>query len=232
MNPDTLVRLSEMGPVAHAVGMLAIFGVVLAIVRKRRKEAFWPALLAGMMGIMVGGSFMIAGTRVMGLKILSSRDIDRIVRESRSGPSRWRGGRQRVERSNRGRQIGEGRFQLAMLVRALDTLTQKDPKFLDDKQAQVIVSMIEVLMPKDYLDDDEAYEIVVNIGERLSAEQKAAVRQQPVPPNPGIWSVMGGVMDNPLQSESNADAVLALQKRYEHVKRVTISPKGLNLLDL
>ena len=233
MNPDTLVRLSEMGPVAHAVGMLAIFGLILAIVRKRRREAFWPALMVGLMGIVVGGSFMVAGTRILGLKVMSSRDIDRIVRESQSGRPRWRGSRQRVQRNhNRGRRIGEGRFQLAMLVRALDTLTEKDPKFLDDKQAQVIVSMIEVLMPKEHLDDDESYEIVMNIGERLSAEQKMAVRQQPVPPNPGIWSAMGQIMDNPLQSESNANAVVALQKRYEHVKRVTISPKGLNLLDL
>lgn len=231
MNPDTLVRLSEMGPVAHAVGMLAIFTLVLAIIRKRRREAFWPALMVGLMGIVVGGSFMIAGTRILGLKVLSSRDIDRIVRASQPGQSRWRG-RQGVQRNNRGRRVGEGRFQLAMLVRALDTLTAKDAKFLDDKQAQVIVSMIEVLMPKDFIDDDESYEIVANIGAKLNARQKAAVRQAPAPPNPGIWTGMGEIVDNPLLSEPNANAVLALQERYQHVNRVTISPKGLNLLDL
>lgn len=231
LEPDQLVRLSQMGPVAFLIALLCMFSAMLMRVWRRKREAFWPALSAGMIGIMVGGGAMIATVRILNLKVLSAQDIDRIVRNSnRGGGGNWRRGRERAYRGGQNYRLGEERYKLAMFVRVIDQLTEKNPKFLNEKQAGSILSMLEVILPMPAIPDREAAEMLANIDDRLTPEQRAAVRQVSLPRDPGIWSGMGRLLENPFHSEINSAAIIALQKRYEHINRSTIAVP--NLLDL
>jgi hypothetical protein len=230
-NPDQLMRLSEMGPVAHLIALLCLFSIVLMKLRRKRPEAFWPAMLAGLVGVLVGGGAMLAGVRILGLKVLSTADIDRIVRNSNRGGNggRWRGGRERAYRGGQNYRLGEERLKLAMFVRVLDQVTKRAPDFLEEKQAGSILSMLEVILPMPRVSDREAVEILANIDDRLSPEQRQKIREISLPRDPGIWSVDGRLLENPFHSKVNSAAVIAFQKRYEHINRTTV-PR--NLLDL
>jgi len=231
LDPDQLLRLSQMGPVAFLIALLCLFAAMLVGLWRRKREAFAPALLSGALGVLIGGGAMVAAVRILNLHVLSERDIDRIVRNSnRGGGGQWRRGRERAYRGGRSYRLGEERYKLAMFVRVIDQLTEQDPAFLDDKQAASILSMLEVIMPMAVISDREAAEMLADIDDRLRPEQRARVREMPLPRDPGIWSGTGRLLDNPFHSRVNADAIVALQKRYEHVKRATIAVP--NLLDL
>ncbi len=229
-DPEQLMRLSEMGPVAHLIALLCLFAIVLVKLRARRREAFWPAMLMGLIGILVGGGAMLAGVRILGLKVLSQNDIDRMVRNSNAGGGgRWRGGRERAYRGGRNYRLGEERLKLAMFVRVLDQVTEASPDFLSDKQAGSILAMLEVILPMPRVSDREAVEMLANIDDRLSPEQRQTIRRIPVPGDPGIWSAGARLLENPFHSSINSAAVIALQKRYGHAGRSTVIR---DLLDL
>lgn len=229
MNLQTLQRLSELGPVAHLVGLLCLFLIVLIKVWKTKREAFWPAALMGMIGILVGLGTWLAATRILGLQVLSQDDIARIARRAQQqGGGNWNRG-QRVQRPSRQQNAGQDRYQLAMVVRTLDTLTNRDLRFLQDDQAKEILSMLDVILPMERIGDSEASEMVEHMVALLDDRQKLAIQMEPRPQDHGMWSGIGYLRENPFHAEVNANAVVALQKRYEHLKRVTLTP---NLLDL
>lgn len=232
MDVQVLQRLSEMGPVAHLIALLCLFLIVLLKVWKTKREAFWPATLTGLIGILVGLGSWMAATRILGLKVLSQDDIAKIARRAQQqNRGNWNSNRrQQVYRQQNRNHAGQDRYQLAMVVRAIDSLTNRDLRFLNDKQAKEILSMLDIIMPKESIDDSEASEMVEHMVTLLDERQKLAIQMEPRPQNHGMWTGIGYLRENPFQAEVNANAVLALQKRYENLKRVTIVTP--NLLDL
>lgn len=224
MDPEVLERLSEMGPVAHLVALLLLFCVVLLKVWRTRREAFWPAVTTGLIGVLVGGGVLIAGVRLLGLKVLNPSELQRLERRGGGwGP--------RVQRTTRGRRdpaFEQGKIGLVVLVRRLDTITAEDPGFLTETQAGSVISLLEMVMPMPGYSEKEAEEMVADLARRFTKEQLDRIRLAAVP---GDFGMRGpdGWLANPLQSELNRAAVVALISRYEKVKRTVLPPQLLDL---
>lgn len=224
MNPRVLERLSEMGPVAHLVALVCLFVVVLLKVWRTRREAFWPAVTTGLIGMLIGGGVLLAGSRILGLKVLKPAEYRRLERRAAGG--QMGSSRQRAFRGGRVRE--QGKLGLVVLVRQLDSITESDPGFLDERQAGAVVSLLEMVLPLPGYSEKEAGEMVDDLAKRLTATQAERVRAAAIPQDLGLFGP-GGWLANPLQSQVNRDAATALIRRYEHVGRTVLPPQLLDL---
>lgn len=217
-----------MGPVGYLIGLLCLFSVVLIKAWRKNRPTFWVALLVGVMGILIGSVAMISGARILGLKVLDANEIDRMTRSSQRR-GQWRGGSERAYREGQNYRLAEERLKLAMFVRALDSVTEKDLDFLEKNQAGSILTVLEAIISMPRISDREAAEMLVNIDDRLSPHQQEVIRRVSLPKDSGVWSIDGQLLNNPFQSKVNSAAVLALQKRYDYFPRATVSPDLLGL---
>ncbi|MBL6765267.1 MAG: hypothetical protein ISQ14_09945 [Verrucomicrobiae bacterium] len=221
LDPNKLERLSQMGPVAHLIGLLCLFVLVLAKVRRDRSEAFRPALTTGLIGVLIGATMLIAGMRVLGLKVLNRSELRHLESRARSA-SQGRAGGNYGRGGNRTYQ--NGKFGLVVLVRQLDTLTAENPAFLDERQAKAVLSLLEIVLPLSGYSDKEAGEMIDDLAARFTEEQRAKIRAASIPADARYPSNVG----NPLQTDANRLSVMALIRRYDHLDRTVLRPEMLD----
>jgi len=224
MNPRVLERLSEMGPVAHLIALLCLFVVVLLKVWRTKREAFWPAVTTGMIGMLIGGGMLLAGVRILGLKVLDQSEYRRLERRGswrQPGPPR--------QRARRGGAVYEqGKIGLVVLARRLNDITAQDPGFLDERQAGAVLSLLEMVLPMPGYSEKEAAEMVADLAGRFTDSQREKIRAAQIPADFGMRGP-NGWLANPLQSAVNRDAATALIKRYEKVGRMVLPAQLLDL---
>lgn len=224
MDPRVLERMSEMGPVAHLVALLCLFVVVLLRVWRTKREAFWPAVTTGLIGMLIGGGVLLAGSRILGLKVLKPSEYRRLERRAayREQSQPW------MARRRSSPTYEQGKVGLVVLVRRLEAITENAPGFLNDRQAGGVISLLEMVLPMPGYSEKEAGEMVADLSRRFDQEQMEAIRAAAIPDDLDMRGP-GGWLANPLQGEINRAAVLALIKRYERVGRTVLTPRMLDL---
>jgi hypothetical protein len=197
---------------------------VLLKIWRTQREAFWPAVSTGLIGVLIGGGLLLAGSRILGLKVLKPSEYRRLERRAAFGQSRspW------ASRRGGGPIVEQGKVGLVVLVRRLDALTATDAAFLNDRQAAAVVSLLEMVLPMPALGEREAGEMLEDLSRRFTGDQREAIRAATVPGDLGLRGP-GGWLANPLQGELNRAAAMAIIQRYEHVGRTILTPQMLDL---
>ena len=77
------------------------------------------------------------------------------------------------------------------------------------------------------LNDKEAGEMLDDLAGRLETAQRERLAAEAIPKDLGLFGP-GGWLANPLQSDVNRMAVMALIERYDRVARTTLTPMMLD----
>ena len=208
-------QFSDMGIYAGLLALFCIFLVVMLILKKQSAKALQIGLTAGLVGIFIGAAGLVAASKMRGYTITPPADANG------SGPpggdggfgGGGGGGGGGAPRGSRGGG-GRGGFQpsptreLTTLVRELDLLTGDVKITLSAAQAKSVKALLAGIKELPAIEDDAAKDMLDEIMDKLTDEQKAKLEAVSLPRTRGAGGRGGGgggdEPTNPFVADENA----------------------------
>jgi len=208
-------QFSDMGIYAGLLALFCIFLVVMLILKKQSAKALQIGLTAGLVGIFIGAAGLVAASKMRGYTITPPADANG------SGPpggdggfgGGGGGGGGGAPGGSRGGGGGRGGFQpsptreLTTLVRELDLLTGDVKITLSAAQAKSVKALLAGIKELPAIEDDAAKDMLDEIMDKLTDEQKAKLEAVSLPRTRGAGGRGGGGGDeptNPFVADENA----------------------------
>ena len=196
-------QFSDMGIYAGLLALFCIFLVVMLILKKQSAKALQIGLTAGLVGIFIGAAGLVAGSKMRGYTITPPADANGSGPPGGGGGGGFGGGG--------GGGGGRGGFQpsptreLTTLVRELDLLTGDVKITLSAAQAKSVKALLAGIKELPAIEDDAAKDMLDEIMDKLTDEQKAKLEAVSLPRTRGAGGRGGGdEPTNPFVADENA----------------------------
>lgn len=217
-------QFSDMGIYAGLLALFCIFLVVMLILKKQSAKALQIGLTAGLVGIFIGAAGLVAASKMRGYTITPPADANGSGPPGGGGgggfgggggggggaPGGGGGGAPGGSRGGGGR----GGFQpsptreLTTLVRELDLLTGDVKITLSAAQAKSVKALLAGIKELPAIEDDAAKDMLDEIMDKLTDEQKAKLEAVSLPRTRGAGGRGGGgggdEPTNPFVADENA----------------------------